>query len=140
MAEIGSVDTNNFTIVDSKMPYLDAVVMEITRLYPVVHATLRVINRETKLLSSKKPVVLKPGMMVYVSFFHLHRSAKFWGPSAGEFIPERFIGGLEKNQPFMAFGYGPRSCVSILNSFEGYIEADTIRWDTNPPSLQQRSF
>ena len=113
MAEIDSVDTTDFTNVNSNMPYLDAVIMEINRLHPTVHATLRVINRETKLASSKLPVLLKPGMLVYLSYLHLHTSPKFWGPSAGEFDPQRFLGGYKKDQPFMSFGYGPRNCVSV---------------------------
>lgn len=112
MAEINFVDTTDFTTINSKMPYLDAVIMEINRLYPVVHATVRVINRETRLVSSKRPVVLKPGMLVYLSYLHLQTSPKFWGSSAREFVPERFLGGYNKDQPFMAFGYGPRNCVS----------------------------
>lgn len=112
MAEINSVDTNDFTSVNSKMPYLDAVIMEINRLHPTVHATLRVINREVKLASSKKPVILKPGMLIYLSYLHLHTSPKYWGPDAGVFVPERFLGGHNKEQPFMSFGYGPRNCVS----------------------------
>jgi len=113
MAEINSVDTTSFTNINSKMPYLDAVIMEINRLHPTVHATLRVINRETKLAASKKPVVLKPGMLIYLSYLHLHTSPKFWGPDAGEFVPERFVGGFKKDQPFMSFGYGPRNCVRL---------------------------
>jgi len=111
MAEINHIDTTDFTNINSKMPYLDAVIMEINRLHPTVHATLRVINRETTLASSKKPVVLKPGMLIYLSFLHLHTSPKFWGSDAGEFVPERFLGGYKKDQPFMSFGYGPRNCV-----------------------------
>ncbi|KAN0075036.1 Cytochrome P450 [Elaphomyces granulatus] len=111
MVEINSVDTTDFTNVNSKMPYLDAVIMEINRLHPTVHATLRVVNRETTLASSKKPVILKPGMLIHLSFLHLHTSQKFWGFDAGEFVPERFLGGYKKDQPFMPFGYGPRSCV-----------------------------
>ncbi|MCJ1274219.1 hypothetical protein MMC21_002014 [Puttea exsequens] len=111
LAEIDSVDTTDFTSVNSKMPYLDAVIMEINRLYPTVHATLRVVNRETTLASGKKPVDLKPGMLIYVSYLNLHTSPKYWGPDAGQFVPERFLGGCKKDQPFMAFGYGPRSCV-----------------------------
>ena len=113
LAEIDSVDTTDFTSVNSKMPYLDAVIMEINRLYPTVHATLRVVNRETTLASGKKPVDLKPGMLIYVSYLNLHTSPKYWGPDAGQFVPERFLGGCKKDQPFMAFGYGPRSCVSL---------------------------
>ena len=114
MAEINSADTTDFTTINSKMPYLDAVVMEINRLYPVVHATVRVIIRETTLASSKMtPVALKPGMMIYLSYLHLHTSTKFWGPDARDFVPERFLGGYNKDQPFLAFGYGPRNCVSL---------------------------
>jgi cytochrome P450 len=136
MAEINSVDTTDFTNVNSKMPYLDAVIMEISRLYPTVHATLRVINRETKLASSKKPVVLKPGMLIYLSYLHLHTSPKFWGPDAGEFVPERFLGGYKKDQPFMSFGYGPRNCVSLPGPPNERKEANIIRLDTNLPFLQ----
>lgn len=84
--------------------------MEINRLHPTVHATLRVMNEEKTL--SQNGVVLKPGMLIYLSYLHLHTSPEFWGPTAGEFDPERFIGGHEKEKPFMAFGYGPRNCVS----------------------------
>ncbi|KAL8793065.1 MAG: hypothetical protein Q9195_004377 [Heterodermia aff. obscurata] len=111
MAEIDSANTADFATINSKMPYLDAVIMEINRLYPVVHATVRVVNRETLLASSEKPVVLKPGMLIYLSYLHLQTSTKYWGPDAKEFIPERFLGGYNKDQPLMSFGYGPRNCV-----------------------------
>jgi hypothetical protein len=78
MAEIDSVDTNDFNSVNSKMPYLDAIIMEINRLHLTVHTTLRVINSETKLAASKNPVTLKPGMLIYLSYLHLHTSPKFW--------------------------------------------------------------
>ena len=140
MAEINSVDTTNFTNVNSRMPYLDAVFMEINRLYPTVHATVRVINREIKLASSKKPVILKPGMMLYLSYLHLHTSPELWGPDAAVFVPERFLGGYNKDQPFMPFGYGPRSCVSLPGLLDESIRAKIIRLDTNLPFLQPNSI
>ena len=115
MAEIDSVDTTDFTNINSKMPYLDAVIMEVNRLYPVVHATVRVINRETRLASSEKPVVLKPGMLVYLSYLNQQTSPRIWGVNARVFDPQRFLGAHKKDQPFMPFGYGPRSCVSLPN-------------------------
>ncbi|KAG6986587.1 hypothetical protein G7Y79_00077g099790 [Physcia stellaris] len=111
MAEINSVDITDFTTINSKMPYLDAFIMEINRMYPIVHATIRVMNRETTLWANGKPAILKPGMLVFINYRHLHTSPKFWGPDAREFVPERFLGGYNKEQPFMAFGYGPRNCV-----------------------------
>ncbi|EMC97044.1 hypothetical protein BAUCODRAFT_106297 [Baudoinia panamericana UAMH 10762] len=112
MAEIHSVDTTDFTSVNSKMPYLDAIIMELNRLHPTVHATVRVVNKETRLTSSKRiPVVLKPGMLIYLSYFYLHTAEKFWGSNSMEFDPQRFVGGDWKESPFMSFGYGPRNCV-----------------------------
>lgn len=99
------------------MPYLDAVIMEINRLYPSVPATLRVIERETRLVSCKKEVILRPGMLVYLSYLHMHTAPEFWGPNAGEFDPDRFLGGVDKSLPFMAFGYGTRDCVSSAPSY-----------------------
>lgn len=140
MAEIKSVDTIDFKTINSRMPYLDAVFMEINRLYPVVHATVRVINRETTLASSKKPVIMKPGMLIYLSYLHLQTSPEFWGPDAREFVPERFLGGYNKDQPFMSFGYGPRNCVSLPDcpDEKKREEIDIARSDTNSPSWLPR--
>lgn len=140
MTEINSVDVTDFTQVNSKMSYLDAVIMEINRLHPTVHATLLVINRETKLAASKKPVVLKSGMLIYLSYLHLHTSPKYWGPDAGEFVPERFLGGYNKDQLFMSFGYGPRNCVSSLAFPRKRMtrEANLVRLDTNLPLVLRK--
>ena len=137
MAEIDSVDTTDFTNVNSKMPYLDAVITEINRLYPVVPATVRVIRRETTLASSKKPIVLKPGMLVYISFLHLQTSPKLWGSDAGEFVPERFLGAYNKDQPFMSFGYGPRNCVSVSDPPEKEKTLRSSGWISIPYPCSQ---
>ena len=115
LTEISGVDTTEFKDVDSKMPYLDALIPEILRLYPVVHATVRVMNRKTALISSKMPVTFTPGMLLYVSFLHFQTAPKYWGPTAGEFNPDRFLDGKSKDLPYMPFGYGSRNCVSIID-------------------------
>lgn len=142
ITEISSVDVADFTSISSKLPYLDAFVMEINRLYPTVHATLRVMNRETTLWANGKPAVLKPGMVVFINYLHLHTSPKFWGPDAGAFVPERFLGGYNKEKPFMAFGYGPRSCVrySIPSCDRAIKGTKAIRLVTNSRSLLSRSI
>ena len=141
VAEINSADNVDFTTINTKMPYLDAVILEINRLYPVVHATVRVINRETTLTSSKKPVILKPGMLIYLSYLNLHTSQKYWGPDAKEFVPERFLDGYNKDRPFMSFGCGPRNCVSFNDrSDEQKKEIDITRSATNLPSWLSRSI
>ena len=60
------------------------------------------------------PVNLTPGMLIYVSFLHLQTSPKYWGPTAAEFDPDRFLDGKSKDLPYMPFGYGARNCVSII--------------------------
>ncbi|KAF3039826.1 hypothetical protein E8E11_005344 [Didymella keratinophila] len=97
LAEIEAVAEVSFTSVTTKMPYLDAIIMETNRLYPSVPATLRVIERETRLVTAKKPVILKPGMLIYLSYLHMHISPKYWGPTAGVFDPDRFLGGIDKS-------------------------------------------
>lgn len=119
LAEIESVDEVSFMSVTTKMPYLDAIIMEINRLYPSVPATLRVIERETRLVTAKKSVILKPGMLIYLSYLHMHTSPKHWGPTAGDFDPNRFLGDIDKSKPFMAFGSGTRDCVRDINGMLG---------------------
>lgn len=124
LAEIEATGELDFDTVNSKMPYLHAVIMEINRLYPTVPATLRVIQEQTTLTTCKRPVVLKPGMLVHVSFLYLHTSPKYWGPTARDFDPERFVGGYDKKQPYMAFGYGNRDCVSRVTSISTSAHSD----------------
>lgn len=133
----------DWTRFNNDMPYLDAVLTEVNRLYPTVHATLRVVNKDVVLKSTStatsknqsmapvedrlpttmarsEPVVLRKGMIVYMSYWHLHTAEKYWGSDSKEFIPERFLqDGDERSDgvkrpigPLMSFGYGPRSCVS----------------------------
>ncbi|KAK4208478.1 putative cytochrome P450 [Rhypophila decipiens] len=128
--------TLDWTRVTNDMPYLDAVLTEVNRLYPTVHATLRVMNKDAILkgtshhtgknpgkreelpttISRTEPVILRKGMIVYMSYWHLHTAKKYWGEDNKEFIPERFLPDEQGDKkrpvgPLMSFGYGPRSCV-----------------------------
>lgn len=127
LAEVDAIPTMDFQTINSKTPYLDAVLSEVNRLYPSVHATVRVINQEVRLESARsfspgkggengtahREVILKPGMMVYISYLHLHTAEEYWGHDAKQFVPERFLakGEGKKLGPLMSFGYGHRSCV-----------------------------
>ncbi|QDS77678.1 hypothetical protein FKW77_003509 [Venturia effusa] len=98
----------------TQTPYLDAVLHEIHRLFPPVHATARVINKPIIFdARDKTPVKLEKGMIIYISIYHLHRDKTIWGEDADEFVPERFLHeqAPHKRSGYMPFLYGRRACV-----------------------------
>lgn len=110
MTEINSIDTTDLTNINSKMLYLGAVIMDINRLHLAVDASLKIINRENKLAATKKPIVLRPGMLIYLPYLHLHTSQKILGTLCREIRSRAVLGGQNKSQPFKSFGYGPGNC------------------------------
>lgn len=96
------------------MPYLDAVLMECNRLRPAIHAVLRSVIQDTVLTSGPHLVHLQPGTMIYLSLMYANTSTKNWGETAGDFVPERWIDRESKKDAFLGFGYGLRSCVSLI--------------------------
>jgi cytochrome P450 len=115
LAEIETSNIDDFNTVNSRMPYLNAVFMEIHRLHPPINAVLRTVNHETVLSSSKMPVLLQPGMLIFISLLYMQTSAKYWGSDSSTFRPERWLDMKEINGSLVAFGYGPRSCVSLYD-------------------------
>ncbi|XP_014481508.1 PREDICTED: cytochrome P450 6k1-like isoform X2 [Dinoponera quadriceps] len=95
------------------MSYLDMVVSETLRKYPI----LGVIDRETvepyKIPNSN--LVLEKGMPVFISIKGLHYDPEYF-PNPEKFDPERFSEENKRNiQPFtyMPFGEGPRMCIGM---------------------------
>lgn len=104
----------------SNMPYLDAVIKESMRLYPVAPFVVRklpldvAIPAETK---SAAPTILPEGSLACVWIYALHRNPRLWH-RPDDFVPERWIDpnlrGLDEGQrsgAFMPFANGPRNCV-----------------------------
>jgi cytochrome P450 len=92
------------------LPYLDMVVKETLRLM----SSIPLIGRETMTDFDLGPCIIKPGMIVVINIFSLHRSKEIWGEDAEEFRPERFALELfEKVDPyaFIPFSGGARNCV-----------------------------
>jgi len=112
LAEIESSDTEDFKTVNSKMPYLNAVIEEVNRLHPPIASTFRTVNRETSVTSRKSQYMLPPGTLVFLALGCANRSTKDWGENAEIFMPERFLQEKESGLSHLAFGYGLRSCVS----------------------------
>ncbi|XP_025073526.1 cytochrome P450 9e2-like [Pogonomyrmex barbatus] len=98
------------------MKYLNAVINETLRKYPVQPMTDRLCVKDFELpatLPNAKPFLVKEGMMVWFPFYGLQHDPKYF-PEPDKFKPERFLEeGKEKDNlnAYHPFGLGPRMCI-----------------------------
>lgn len=96
------------------LPYLNAVCNEVLRFHPSVPMTIRKATRDTSLVGQFIPkdatFVLSPEIINHME--------ELWGPDAGQFKPDRFLGprkantgGAISNYALLTFLHGPRSCI-----------------------------
>lgn len=113
----GDIITNNYidrkTI--SSLRYLDAVIKESMRLYPVAPFVVRCLPHDVPIPESN--IVLSKGSFACVWIYGLHRNAKLWS-NPHDFIPERWLDDTLKRQDigqsmgaYMPFAAGPRGCL-----------------------------
>ncbi|XP_047693762.1 cytochrome P450 3A12-like isoform X2 [Prionailurus viverrinus] len=94
-----------------QMEYLDMVLNEALRLYPIAGRLERVCKRDVEISG----VFIPKGTVVMVPTFILHRDLDLW-PEPEEFCPERFS---KKNKDsinpyiYLPFGTGPRNCIGM---------------------------
>ncbi|CAG7945837.1 unnamed protein product [Penicillium salamii] len=102
------------------MPYLNGVCQEVLRLYPTVPMTGREAIRDTFIAGKKIP----KGTTIVLCPQSINRSPEFWGDTADQFLPERWIdvddcgrqspnkhGGASTNFAQITFLHGPRACI-----------------------------
>lgn len=127
--ELAQVATDSPTLdALNALPYLDQVVRETLRLYPIITLLTREVA-EDDVIPLSAPVKdihdntmnsirVQKGDQVQVPLYLVNRTKTFFGPDADEFRPERWddlpaeaasIPGLVPN--LMSFSGGPRSCV-----------------------------
>lgn len=116
-------DVDLATILES-LPLLNAVCNETLRLYPTVPITVRECINPTTILDQYIP----KGTQIILSPWAINRSPHLWGPSASDFVPERWInldgkpnknGGARSNYAQLTFLHGPRSCIG-----QGFAQAE----------------
>lgn len=96
------------------MKYLDAVVNETLRLYPLLTFLDRVCVKEFELppaIPNGKPITIKPGTTIWVPNHALHRDSRYYS-QPNSFNPQRFLNGDMDSSVFMPFGTGPRICIA----------------------------
>lgn len=102
----------------SKLPFLDAVIKESMRLYPVAPFVVRRLAGELSIPKEderERPLVLPAGSVACVWIYSLHRNPKFWN-RPNEFLPDRWLDPTMKdigqtNGAYMPFAIGARNCI-----------------------------
>ena len=104
------------------LPYLNAFCNEVLRFHPSVPATIRCASRDTTIIGEPIP----KGTLFLIAPEIINKSKEFWGPDAGKFDPERWLGpgranngGADSNYANLTFLHGPRSCIG-----QGFAKAE----------------
>nr|CAD7198058.1 unnamed protein product [Timema douglasi] len=96
-----------------EMTYLDMVISETLRKYPILPFLDRRTLRDYEIPGTN--IVLEKGTSVFIPLLGLHNDPKYF-PSPNEFNPERFTLENRKSIPnyaYMPFGEGPRKCIGM---------------------------
>ncbi|XP_014476492.1 PREDICTED: cytochrome P450 9e2-like isoform X2 [Dinoponera quadriceps] len=101
----------------NSMEYLDAVISEALRMYPIGIGLDRVCIKDFELpptLPGTKKFTVRKGEAVMISLFGLHYDPKYF-KDPEKFDPERFLGEQKKvtlnTGAYLPFGLGPRMCI-----------------------------
>ncbi|CAG2056479.1 unnamed protein product [Timema podura] len=96
-----------------EMTYLDMVISETLRKYPILPFLDRMTLRDYKIPGTN--IVLEKGTSVFIPLLGFHNDPKYF-PNPKEFNPERFTLENRKSIPnyaYMPFGEGPRKCIGM---------------------------
>lgn len=91
--------------------YLDLVVKETLRKYPVIPAMLRKCTKDYKIPDSE--LLITKGTNILLPFYSIHHDSDYY-PDPEKFDPERFCDENVRERhscTFLAFGEGPRGCI-----------------------------
>ena len=102
----------------ARLPYLDAVLKESMRLYPVAPFVVRQVGKNLHIEGSEDDqkksshVTLPEGALACIWIYSLHRNPEFW-ERPDDFWPERWLTEDNSATPgsYMPFAAGSRNCV-----------------------------
>lgn len=107
------------------LPYTEATVKEILRLYPPVWLMVREVRQPTMLGSWR----LNPKQQVLLPIYLVHRDPRWW-PEPDRFTPERWLvsdGRPPVRHAYLPFGSGPRMCLGYrLGSLQLVLAASAL--------------
>lgn len=102
-----------------KLPYLNAVIKEAMRLYPVAPFVARALAQDVAVQrGGEAPLVLPAGAVAIVWIWAMHHHPQHW-ERPDDFLPERWLGAGAANKAFMPFAAGPRGCPGGLLAQNG---------------------
>lgn len=111
--------TNPSTDTVNSLPYLHAVILELLRLYPPVSQLINRVTTQNAVLGGE--IAIPNHTWVGWNAFGVHTDPHVWGPSAREFIPERWGTDVKSIQNavrskttqchFIAFNAHSRKCL-----------------------------
>lgn len=93
-----------------QLTYMERIIRETLRLYPVAPYLARECTDDTKI----SKCVIPAGANVIVSVYSLQRRHDVWGADADKFDPDRFLPSRFESVPpasFLAFSRGARDCL-----------------------------
>ncbi|KAK9299922.1 hypothetical protein QLX08_007225 [Tetragonisca angustula] len=98
-----------------EMKYLDAVINETLRLYPIAAFIDRMCVKDFELPPARlgdKPFTIKAGMNVWIPVGAIHQDPKYYETPL-KFDPDRFYENktITNSGAFLPFGLGPRICI-----------------------------
>ncbi|CAH1185633.1 unnamed protein product [Phyllotreta striolata] len=101
-----NIDENNV----NKLEYLEMVIKDVLRLFPIASFIVRKAEKEICLYGD---CWIPAGCSVIVSIYNIHRDAKHW-EKPNQFYPEHFLPDTVRSRhpyAFMPFSAGPRGCI-----------------------------
>jgi cytochrome P450 family 110 len=106
LAEIDALDGDTEPSALARLPYLEAVVQETLRLYPIVAIATRQLRQPFELQGHQLP----PGVIVGAATSLVHYREDLY-PEPERFRPERFLGKTFGPAEYFPFGGGARRCL-----------------------------